>query len=369
MKMYFAITAVICSLLFGLSGCSTDVTTSAQPEINQTITLSVDMSQDSLFKTNADSACVKLSSSNCKDIVKVLTITSTGLTGIIDDVPSGKIWTIDISVFDKSKQLTYTGNGNAEIFSGKVTVATIKIRKTSGTLIINGVLESIVDVDTTGLLVYYPFNGNANDASKHGYDGVVYGPELTTDRYGVAASAYFFDGLHDSIICKNTEKLNFDTSDFTIAFWVKTTANDLPVMSKVPTSVDGQSGSPYENGWQIHSEMHAIYNDGIRFDMYDGRIGGYGILNSTKATDNKWHFVSIVANRKSNIVMYVDGNGVDTASISTFGSIGNTAPLRLGVRGNWSSVNSLLGCLDDIRIYKRALSSCEISSLFHEGDY
>lgn len=370
MKPLIVVAAFLSFILFQLSGCTQDLSSALQAETMQSITISVDLSQDSSFKDNADSAIVKLSSSECKDIIKELTITSTGVTGTINDVPSGKIWKIEIAIFDKLKKMTYTGNGTAEIFPGKITSVTIKIKKTSGTLMINGVLESTeTGGDTTGLLVYYPFNGNANDETKHGYDGVVYGPDLTTDRFGMAASAYMFDGLHDSIICKNTENLNFGAADFTIAFWVKTAANDLPVMSKVPTSVDGQYGSPYENGWQIHSEMHTIYNDGIRFDMYDGKIGGYGILNSTRASDSKWRFVAIVANRNSNIVMYVDGIVVDTANISTFGDIANTAPLRFGVRGNWSSVNSLLGCLDDIRIYKRTLSVCEVNDLYHEGGY
>jgi hypothetical protein len=140
-------------------------------------------------------------------------------------------------------------------------------------------------------------------------------------------------------------------------------------MSKVQSSVDGQSGSPYQNGWQIHSEMHTQYNDGLRFDMYDGSLGGYGILNSTAATDNKWHFVAIVANRKSTIALFVDTLLVDTCSISAFNNIHNNAPIRLGVRGNLSELNSLLGCLDDVRIFKRAISVAEVNQLYHEGGF
>ncbi|MGA9778350.1 MAG: hypothetical protein ACLPRE_04365 [Limisphaerales bacterium] len=42
---------------------------------------------------------------------------------------------------------------------------------------------------TNGLLAYYPFNGNANDASGNGNNGVVYGATLTTDRFGMSNSA------------------------------------------------------------------------------------------------------------------------------------------------------------------------------------
>ena len=33
-----------------------------------------------------------------------------------------------------------------------------------------------------GSVAYYPFSGNANDASGHGYNGTVNGATLTTDR-------------------------------------------------------------------------------------------------------------------------------------------------------------------------------------------
>jgi hypothetical protein len=33
--------------------------------------------------------------------------------------------------------------------------------------------------DLTGLVAYYPFNGNANDASGNGNNGTVYGATLT----------------------------------------------------------------------------------------------------------------------------------------------------------------------------------------------
>lgn len=47
---------------------------------------------------------------------------------------------------------------------------------------------------TNGLTAYYPFNGNANDASGNGNNGTVNGATLTADRFGNANSAYRFNG-------------------------------------------------------------------------------------------------------------------------------------------------------------------------------
>ena len=54
-------------------------------------------------------------------------------------------------------------------------------------------------VPTSGLVGWWPFNGNANDESINGNNGVVNGPILTTDRFGNSNKAYSFDGVNDNI--------------------------------------------------------------------------------------------------------------------------------------------------------------------------
>jgi hypothetical protein len=51
----------------------------------------------------------------------------------------------------------------------------------------------------SGLVAYYPFNGNARDESGHGNHGFVHGATLTGDRSGKFQSAYSFDGKDDYI--------------------------------------------------------------------------------------------------------------------------------------------------------------------------
>ncbi len=41
---------------------------------------------------------------------------------------------------------------------------------------------------TAGLVAYYPFDGNANDASGKASNGVVSGATLVADRFGAARS-------------------------------------------------------------------------------------------------------------------------------------------------------------------------------------
>ena len=63
-------------------------------------------------------------------------------------------------------------------------------------------------VPTTGLVGYWPFNGNANDESGNGNNGTVNGATLTTDRFGSANSAYSFNGNGNHIEIPNSPSLN-----------------------------------------------------------------------------------------------------------------------------------------------------------------
>jgi hypothetical protein len=49
-------------------------------------------------------------------------------------------------------------------------------------------------VPTDGLVGWWPFNGNANDESGNGNNGMVNGATLTEDRFGNSSAAYDFNG-------------------------------------------------------------------------------------------------------------------------------------------------------------------------------
>lgn len=59
-------------------------------------------------------------------------------------------------------------------------------------------LYSQVKLDS-GLVAFYPFNGNSDDESGNGNDGTVMGAMLTADRFGTDNSAYEFDGYSSYI--------------------------------------------------------------------------------------------------------------------------------------------------------------------------
>ena len=74
-------------------------------------------------------------------------------------------------------------------------------------------------VPTSGLVGWWPFNGNANDESGNGNNGVVIGATLTENRFGVINSAYLFNGTSD-YIQSNDAGLPSGTTSYSFNAWI-----------------------------------------------------------------------------------------------------------------------------------------------------
>src|SRR2546423_13412202 len=73
---------------------------------------------------------------------------------------------------------------------------------------------------TNGLIAYYPFNGNANDESGNGRNGIVVGATLVPDRFNNSGSAFRFVSEGDSIVVPNSLHPQGEVS-VTYSCWVR----------------------------------------------------------------------------------------------------------------------------------------------------
>jgi hypothetical protein len=64
---------------------------------------------------------------------------------------------------------------------------------------LSNVVSGATTAGNSAVLAYYPFSGDASDASGNGNHGTVHGAILTQDQSGVPSSAYYFDGVDDYI--------------------------------------------------------------------------------------------------------------------------------------------------------------------------
>jgi hypothetical protein len=212
------------------------------------------------------------------------------------------------------------------------------------------------------LVAYYPFNGNANDASGNGNNGMVTGATLTDDRFGNIGNAYNFDG-DDYIVLESATGLQI-TDDFTVSAWIYKTDDDIRNQERVERIVGlFQSQGSFQ---PIYSMMYSGDSNLIRMQVKDGSNNWNRALNTiyskTRMTSKSWHHLVFTLNT-SQYSFYLDGV---LDGIGTWGNkVRNSDPspyLGIGVRGDL--FNLFHGSIDDIRIYNRALSGDEVKQLY-----
>jgi hypothetical protein len=213
----------------------------------------------------------------------------------------------------------------------------------------------------SGLVAYFPFTGNAEDESGRGNRTTVSGPVLTSNRFGIAGRAYFFDGVNDYIEVADTPQITFsNSSDFSISLWLKTSsskANMFPIL-KYKSSA---------NGYDIainHSNNLPGFCPGAGIAAFIVASGSPACVASP-INDDLWHHLAgIYASDSNKVTLYLDGivqtkTGVRSADVA----------VAAGIMIGGSGAYSYTGSIDDVRIYNRLLTASEIDSLYHEGGW
>ena len=256
-----------------------------------------------------------------------------------------------------------TGGSNYTIISTSqlLSVPYALYSKTSGSSPALDSLEKFVyskyPPTTNGLVAYYPFNGNANDESGNGNNGVVNGATITTDRFGSSNKAYSFDGSSAYIYVLNSSSLQL-TSGVTISVWCYMNAFQLPVfvLSK------GYDGDPSQKSWLI---------DFISANVIETKFNTNGTSTKSKKPfmTNNWYNI-IVTNDGSVQKLYINST-LDASNSYTYDTFANSWDLKIGRMGYPSGAFPYYfnGNIDDIRIYNRALTPSEVKILYHEGGW
>ncbi len=210
---------------------------------------------------------------------------------------------------------------------------------------------------TNGLVVYFPFSGNAKDSSSNKTHGTTYNVSLTTDRFGKANSAYSFNGSNAYVQFPTTNVLN---NRYTYSLWAYLTA--LPPSGDYTFALNiGSSGGDQNLNT---ANNYAGTTDGWVCSGYNNIPPHYGTNEKKSHTINTWQHVLCV--RDSNfILLYVDGVLVDSA-----GSSVNKAPYygsgpvkgMIGIRNDLS--RPFEGKIDEVCIYNRALGRQEVKQLY-----
>ncbi|MFQ5571140.1 MAG: LamG-like jellyroll fold domain-containing protein [Rhodothermales bacterium] len=223
---------------------------------------------------------------------------------------------------------------------------------------------------TSGLLAFYPFNGNANDESGNGHDGTVEGTVLTQDRFGNANKAYFFDGT-TRIVAPNPFSVTGSVlQPFTISVWINS-ATEKPAAAII-SEWQGCGVNPRHFALTLHNRTD-LPGDNTRLLAEVIGVGGANIFDREKVVDGQWHHLVFL--RSATEVRLYQNTNLEASN----GALPPSSRLNIGIPITIGDFRTSSGCggidthfeglIDDIRIYDRALTEPEIQALFSEGGW
>ncbi|MGB8193135.1 MAG: LamG domain-containing protein [Chitinophagaceae bacterium] len=211
------------------------------------------------------------------------------------------------------------------------------------------------------LIAYYPFNGNANDESGNGNNGVVNGAFFTTDLLGRPGKAAGFDGINDHIIVNDNGKLA--PAEITISMMVL--VNNTNRRHAILNHVDFQTakGAVYGVGQALDNtnrwEFTAINKDCNTTYVYNE--ADYATSSEALQAGRWYHLLTTFS--KGVQKLYVNGE-LRATKTREFNALPNCSAGQLVIGGWWKNdIVSIDGKVDEIRIYNRVLEECEIGKL------
>jgi hypothetical protein len=188
------------------------------------------------------------------------------------------------------------------------------------------------------------------------------GASRVPGRFGTAIS---FNGVNQYLEVPHSSTLHSDRQ-LTVAGWLRLnslgeTWQGVFWKGNVPDCTAGCENREYSL-W--------LRNDGLlQFASTPADRVGIGQLKCNtspgRVVTGRWyHVAAIIDSDAGHMKLYVDGIEACSVPYSGAGIRTSTGPFRVGTNPNWASLN---GSIDDLRIYRRALTAEEIAALTQEA--
>jgi len=210
------------------------------------------------------------------------------------------------------------------------------------------------------LVAWWTADGNALDSRSRNNgtlrNGATFAP-------GLVGQAFSFDGVDDSIdtMAAPSADFNFGASDFTIEAWVRFSATGTsPIIFATPQNLNLAQLRLTTNS---HAEFFIRDSNGISID----------VIGTTALNDGAWHHLAGVRQGTTGRI-FVDGTQQNSLTNAALGMISSPCNFAY-IGGNNSSVvcggiaseNLFAGLIDEVSVYRRALSPPEILAIFNTG--
>lgn len=221
----------------------------------------------------------------------------------------------------------------------------------------------------SGLVAWWPGDGNANDISGFGQNGTVTGGVIFSP--GKVGIAFDFNGIDGRVEIPDSAISHFGTGDLTVDAWIK-----APPGATFRSIVGKEQQS-----FPFPSIILRLTDEGLlQFAVTDCGTGGCGfsapggggsrqpVQSPLRVDDDVFHHVAGVRH-SFGYELYVDGQLVATRIESARNS-DNDVPLFIGIQAINVSGSPMLpfnGIIDEVETFNRALTPAEIQSIFSAG--
>ena len=180
------------------------------------------------------------------------------------------------------------------------------------------------------------------------------------NKVDAPGNALKFDGIDDYISLPQRGALAVKDKSFSVEFWLK---NDfLRSEDRIPKTIIGNRAytDGTENGWYI-----GLGENGKLRIVTRKEGATVNALNGQFLADSQWHHVAVVFDRPNDMAyLYIDGSKVqdiDLPGSSTDAFLSNSAKLTIGADTSRNSTRYFGGWLDELRVWKKALSASEVA--------
>jgi|GEM_PF-5403851 len=205
----------------------------------------------------------------------------------------------------------------------------------------------------SSLIAWYSMDGDSKDISGNGHDGTIYGDvRVDNDHHDNVGKALFFDGLGDYIYIPSAKGFSLSDSSFSLSVWVK--PGDLSSFRTIISILYDTANVLFEH--KIHTPDFSSY---IVFRNSSNLLNAY-YPSEIISTDTWYHLVWVY--NGSSIRGYINGVLGKEANMTAFSYVGK-GDSYIGSTNVGS--NCFYGVIDDIAIFRKALSDSEIEILYN----
>ncbi|TXE18508.1 choice-of-anchor D domain-containing protein [Psychroserpens burtonensis] len=192
-------------------------------------------------------------------------------------------------------------------------------------------------------------DGNGNLETNYDFDGTKYitfgyAPQVVVER------SVYFDGNMDYIDVE--DKLNLNSSGFTISAWIKRDAADSGTKSIV-----SKRDVSFSTGYDFRILNSNVLN--ITWKNPSSRT----LTSATSIPDDEWHHVAAIYDG-SNVKLYIDG--IEDASANLTAPIDTNDSFFIAAAGKNSPSQYFRGNIDEVRVWDTELTPIQLRFMMNQ---